>query len=166
VTNDGDAFSITTPPAVLIVGGLADPTSVDAISAAANSAVGTTTDPRSTSATCIYDFLLIAGARDPITGNEADRFCGNQLNPSSGSVTSTAFIPGSASSVQVCSKLHSHFNIFENFKPFFPSTAPMKPFRMIYRTDGTEAAVIAAPLITPAIADTANTGFCLNYQLN
>lgn len=104
VTNGGDAFSITTPPAVLIVGGLADPASVDAISAAGNSAVGTTTDPRSTSATCLYDFLLIAGARDPITGHEADRFCGNQLNPSSGSVTSAAFIPGSASSVQVCSK--------------------------------------------------------------
>jgi hypothetical protein len=119
VTNGGDAFSITTPPAVLIVGGLADPTSVDAISAAANSAVGTTTDPRSTSATCIYDFLLIAGARDPITGNEADRFCGNQLNPSSGSVTSTAIIPGSASSVQVCSKSNSYLKICENFKPFF-----------------------------------------------
>jgi hypothetical protein len=104
VTNDGDAFSITTPPAVLIVGGLADPTSIDAISAAVNLAVGTTADPRSTSATCLYDFLLIAGARDPITGNEADRFCGNQLNPSPGSVTSTAFIPGSASSKAIAGR--------------------------------------------------------------
>jgi multidrug efflux pump subunit AcrA (membrane-fusion protein) len=46
-------------------------------------------------ATCLYDFLLIAGARDS-TNVEADRFCGNALNP--------AIIPVAAS-VQVCSKL-------------------------------------------------------------
>jgi hypothetical protein len=46
-------------------------------------------------ATCLYDFLLIAGARDS-TNVEADRFCGNALNP--------AIIPV-ATSVQVCSKL-------------------------------------------------------------
>ena len=106
MTNGGDAFSITTPPAVLIAGGLADANSTDTISAADNSAVGTTTsDPKSATATCLYDFLLIAGARDPLTGIQADRFCGNQLNPSPGSVTATAFLPGSNYSAQLCSKL-------------------------------------------------------------
>lgn len=46
-------------------------------------------------ATCLYDFLLIAGARDA-NDVEADRYCGNALNP--------AIVPVSTST-QVCSKL-------------------------------------------------------------
>jgi hypothetical protein len=46
-------------------------------------------------ATCLYDFLLIAGARDS-TNAEADRFCGNALNP---------VIILVVTSVPVCSKL-------------------------------------------------------------
>jgi hypothetical protein len=46
------------------------------------------------------------------------------------------------------------------------STASIKPFQMIYQTDGTEAAVVAAPFVTSAIAVIGNTGFCLNYQEN
>jgi hypothetical protein len=45
-------------------------------------------------ATCLYDYLLIAGARDS-TNVVADRFCGNALNPA---------ITPVAASVPVCSK--------------------------------------------------------------
>jgi hypothetical protein len=44
------------------------------------------------------------------------------------------------------------------------STAPITPFRIFYRTDGTEAAVVAGPMLVQAVADVANTGFCLDYQ--
>ena len=41
--------------------------------------------------------------------------------------------------------------------------ARIKPFRLIYGTDGTEEAVLAPALVlTPA--DTANVGFCFDYQ--
>jgi hypothetical protein len=43
----------------------------------------------------------------------------------------------------------------------------MRPFRMTFTTDGTEAEIAAAtPPMAPAVAkaDTDNTGFCLNYQ--
>lgn len=45
-------------------------------------------------------------------------------------------------------------------------TAPITPFRITYRTDGTEAAVVAVGGSVPvqATADVANTGFCLDYQ--
>ncbi|KAI9559209.1 hypothetical protein GHT06_015998 [Daphnia sinensis] len=85
-------------------------------------------------AVCQYDFLLIGGGRDA-TRTEADRYCGNALNPAAA---------GTATSVQVCT--------------------PIKPFKMTYRTDSTEAAVAAATNILPAPADTLNTGFCLEYQ--
>ncbi len=53
-------------------------------------------------ATCQYDFLLIAGAST--TANvAADRFCGNELNPA---------VPGVAASVQICSKLINKSTIF------------------------------------------------------
>ncbi|KAK4010419.1 hypothetical protein OUZ56_019561 [Daphnia magna] len=39
----------------------------------------------------------------------------------------------------------------------------VRPFRITYGTDGTEGAVIAAPGIVPAAADTNNVGFCLDY---
>lgn len=104
VTNAGDPFSITTSAAV-VVGN----TNIGAISVAAaqinaafpNSNVGTTVSAAGTTlvATCLYDFLLIAGARDA-NGVEADRYCGNHLNPAVG----TALVPGAATSVQVCSK--------------------------------------------------------------
>ncbi|KAK4010454.1 hypothetical protein OUZ56_019597 [Daphnia magna] len=64
----------------------------------------------------------------------ADRYCGNQMNPAT----------GGSNSVQVCS--------------------PIKPFRITYHTDGTEGAVAAGTNILPATADTANTGFCLDFQ--
>ncbi|KAI9559203.1 hypothetical protein GHT06_015992 [Daphnia sinensis] len=85
-------------------------------------------------ATCLYDYLLIGGARD---ANDvgADRFCGNALNP--------ALTPV-ATSTQICS--------------------PVRPFRITYHTDGTEGALVAGTNILPAQADTANTGFCLNYE--
>ena len=51
-------------------------------------------------------------------------------------------------------------------------TAPIRPFKMTYQTDGTELAVTAAAGIIAALADTitgitgvnGNTGFCLDYQ--
>jgi hypothetical protein len=46
-------------------------------------------------------------------------------------------------------------------------TDSIRPFRMTFKTDGTEAAIsIATPPTVPAVAgpDTANTGFCLDYQ--
>lgn len=119
VTN-GDAFSITTPPAVNLVGSGSigfTPTN----DAALNSAVGTTyTDQTRSSgitvATCLYDYLLIPGGRDA-NNVEADRYCGNELNPSPGSVIfenflcdsayierPKVFISGTQPSVQVCSK--------------------------------------------------------------
>jgi hypothetical protein len=45
---------------------------------------------------------------------------------------------------------------------FEKCTAPIMPFRIFYRTDGTEAAVVAGPI--QAVADVVNTGFCLGYQ--
>lgn len=131
VTN-GDAFSITTVspgPADIII----DPQTAVSLAAlnfaASLSAVGTTffdatlppTPP--TTAVCLYDFLLIAGGRDR-NGNQADRYCGNALNPAPIPVTAdagnalnaalpvpdpdlelTAPVPGGlAASVQVCSK--------------------------------------------------------------
>ena len=133
VTNGGDAFLITNPPAVKLMGTtFDDSTNVNpnAIAAASlNSAIGTTLKaPGTTVATCLYDFIQIAGARDA-DGVEADRYCGNALNPSSGSVNAlgfdeispadpanlpnTLFIPGAADSVQICSKLEKHFLNYE-----------------------------------------------------
>ena len=40
----------------------------------------------------------------------------------------------------------------------------MKPFKMTYRTDGTENAVVAGVNVLPVLADSGNTGFCLDYQ--
>jgi hypothetical protein len=129
VTNGGDAFLITNPPAVFLTGTSfvtsTGPVNVnpDATAAARlNSAIGTTLKaPGTTVATCLYDFIQIAGARDA-NGVEADRYCGNALNPSPGSVNvapfdtgmpmnaeNTLFIPGAADSVQICSKLEKHF---------------------------------------------------------
>jgi hypothetical protein len=45
-------------------------------------------------------------------------------------------------------------------------TAPIKPFKLTYRTDGQETAV-TEDLTTNtvrALADVGNTGFCLDYQ--
>lgn len=122
VTN-GDAFSITTPPAVYLVGsGLTG--FAPNPDAALNSAVGTTYTDQTrtfassiTVATCLYDYLLIPGGRDA-KNVEADRYCGNELNPSPGSVIfknvqcgtdkvlqqPEVFISGTQASVQVCSK--------------------------------------------------------------
>ncbi|XP_046459000.1 uncharacterized protein LOC124205594 [Daphnia pulex] len=99
------------------------------------SAVGTSTNATGViTATCLYDSLLIPGARDSMNV-EADRYCGDALNP--------AFVPV-GTSVQVCT--------------------PLRPFKMTYRTDSTEAAIAAGTNILPARADINNTGFCLNFQ--
>jgi hypothetical protein len=127
VTN-GDAFSITTvPPGGLDVVLPTTPASLAAAAFAATlSAVGTLfldtangagapAVAAQNKAVCLYDFLLIAGGRDT-NGVEADRYCGNALNPAplavpAGAATATtpilaAAVPGgSATSVQVCSKL-------------------------------------------------------------
>ncbi|XP_046459992.1 uncharacterized protein LOC124206306 [Daphnia pulex] len=164
VTN-GDAFSITTPPAVYLVGsGTNSIGFAPNPDAALNSAVGTTYTDQTrlsgiTVATCLYDYLLIPGGRDA-NNVEADRYCGNELNPSPGSVIFAnvpcgegntvrqpgVFISGTQPSVQVCT--------------------PIKPFKLTYRTDGQETAV-TEDLTTNtvrALADVSNTGFCLDYQ--
>ncbi|XP_032781855.2 uncharacterized protein LOC116919933 [Daphnia magna] len=140
VTNGGDAFSITTrPPAAPPVNPLA-PTAAELAAAAAAallSAVGAT-NVAGTQAICLNDFLLIAGGVNPATGLAADRFCGNQLNPTPN---------GAATSVTVCTRI--------------------RPFMLSYRTDGTEAAIAAnVPLaIIAAAADAPdNVGFCLDFQ--
>jgi hypothetical protein len=80
VTNAGAGYSITT---------LAAPFTASVIGTGSTAALGD----------CIYDFLTITGARDA-NGGEADRYCGNALNPAVGTATN----PGSANSIQVCSK--------------------------------------------------------------
>jgi hypothetical protein len=49
-------------------------------------------------------------------------------------------------------------------KMFIIAAAPIKPFRITYHTDGTEGAVAAGTNILPALADTGNTGFCIDFQ--
>lgn len=126
--------------------------------AAALSAVGTSVIVNDvTTANCQYDFLLIGGGRDA-TRVEADRYCGNALNPA---------VAGSATSIQVCSKLPFDLKLklwHILFWIQYRVTAPIKPFKMTYRTDSTEAAVLAGTNILPAPADTLNVGFCLDYQ--
>lgn len=103
VTNGGDSFFITT-----VAPAAADTTAPQAAAASTYSAVGAT-NAAGTSAVCLYDFLLIAGARDA-NGIEADRYCGGALNPAplgGAAVTPlTAAVPagGSSTSTQVCSK--------------------------------------------------------------
>lgn len=113
-----------------------------------------------TLATCLYDFLMIAGDFDSTAGLAADRYCGAQLNSNPA---------GAAASVSVCTKLTLTFKPFiiqaELFIFFNLATANVRPFRMTYQTDTTEAAVaVAAPILIAANADALlNTGFCLNY---
>ena len=107
VISGGDAFFVTTvaPAAV-------DNNAAQAATASTYSAVGTT-NAAGTTAVCLYDFLLISGARDA-NGIEADRYCGGALNPAP--LGGAAVLPllnsvplgGSPTSVQVCSKL-DHF---------------------------------------------------------
>ena len=80
-TNDGHPFSITGAPAAL---------------ADLASAVGAT-DATGALATCLYDFLLIAGGSDAAKGFTADRYCGGRLNPDPAG--------GKKLDVTVCSKL-------------------------------------------------------------
>lgn len=89
----------------------------------------------------------------------ADRFCGEKL--------STTRAPGVATNSQLCSKLINAKNIWflsvEKLLTTNTIAAKIKPFRLIYGTDGTEEAVVAPALVlTPA--DTDNVGFCLDYQ--
>jgi hypothetical protein len=112
VTNGGDAFSITTPAAVVADGANTfaasiSTTAAEIAAAALLSNVGTifktTAAPPALVATCLYDFLQIAGGADATTGVEADRFCGNHLNPATGA---TSLLPGVGASTPVCSKLY------------------------------------------------------------
>ncbi|XP_046459010.1 uncharacterized protein LOC124205601 [Daphnia pulex] len=159
----GDAFSITTPPQSAF--DLAAPTAGAAAFAATLSSIGTTffdasvpPSARVSVATCLYDYLLINGGRDA-NNVEADRYCGNALNPVALGTPATAAAAlalatpltltkqtpgGLATSTQVCT--------------------PVKPFKMTYHTDGQETVVVAATNTIGALADTANTGFCLDYQ--
>jgi hypothetical protein len=110
LTLGADAFSITTVPI-----GVGEDVANTA-GAASLSAVGTTflDGNNVNNAVCLYDFLLIAGGRDT-NGVQADRYCGNQLNPAPIAapvanlpVTNpqiTVVTPGGlATSTQVCSK--------------------------------------------------------------
>nr|CAH0107939.1 unnamed protein product [Daphnia galeata] len=118
-------------------------TSIPVLANTANSAVGTTIPnpippPVTDIAVCLYDFLIIAQGTDLTTGLVADRYCGNQLNPAPA---------GAPLSVLVCTGI--------------------KPFKLTYRTDGTEGAVIANPAtgnFIPAFGDAGNVGFCLNFH--
>ncbi|XP_046638009.1 uncharacterized protein LOC124316235 isoform X2 [Daphnia pulicaria] len=148
VTNGGDAFYITTPAAVVTAATTFLTVVTTTAGATSQSNVGTTVsstgNPAFVVATCLYDFLQIASGQDATTGVEADRFCGNQLNPARGA---DLLNPGLATSTQVCTSI--------------------RPFRMTFKTDGTEAAIAAVtPPTVPAVAgaDAANTGFCLDYQ--
>jgi hypothetical protein len=124
VISGGDAFLITTvaaPPAPVPVPAPPVPPQPDAAqvaAAATYSAVGST-NAEGTTAVCLYDFLLIAGARDA-TGVEADRYCGGALNPAPlggapvNPLTRPVPLGGSPTSVQVCSKLTCNFVISRN----------------------------------------------------
>jgi hypothetical protein len=108
VTSGGDAFSITTVANAEPAGPL---TAEQILLASSLSAVGTTFLAGAVpTASCQYDFLLIAGGRDT-NGVAADRYCGGSLNPAPlGFPTTnplTAPVPGggAATSTQVCSKL-------------------------------------------------------------
>jgi hypothetical protein len=109
VTSGGDAFSITT----VANAEPADPplTAEQILLASSLSAVGTTFLAGAVpTASCQYDFLLIAGGRDT-NGVAADRYCGGSLNPAPLGFPITApltvAVPGGgvATSTQVCSKL-------------------------------------------------------------
>ena len=106
VTNGGDAFSITTPAAVVTAETTFATVVTVTAGASSQSNVGTTVSSTGNAvfvvATCLYDFLQIAGGADATTGVEADRFCGNQLNPATGA---DLLNPGVTTSTQVCSKL-------------------------------------------------------------
>ena len=113
VTNGGDAFSITTPAAVVADGADFAAAITAALTAQKDAAallsnVGTIFKTTAATpvlvATCLYDFLQIAGGQDATTGVEADRFCGNHLNPATGA---TSLLPGVGASTPVCSKLPS-----------------------------------------------------------
>jgi hypothetical protein len=115
---NGDAFSITTPPTNEADRGVQDAPAF----AATLSSIGTTffdasVPPGVSVATCLYDYLLINGGRDA-NNVEADRYCGNALNPAAIGTPATttaaaAAVPpvvigatpgGLAVSAQVCSK--------------------------------------------------------------
>ena len=105
VTNGGDSFFITT-----VAPAAADTTAPQAAAASTYSAVGAT-NAAGTSAVCLYDFLLIAGARDA-NGVEADRYCGGALNPAPlgaapivAPLTASPANGGLPTSIQVGSKL-------------------------------------------------------------
>jgi hypothetical protein len=180
----GDAFSITTV-APISLDDARSPTGTAFINSL--SAVGPTFTNFGngfTTAVCLYDFLLIAGGRDA-NNVEADRYCGNALNPvpintPATATAAAAVVPplvgpaagGLPNSVQVCSKFFKNGS-YSQLRNLFSScyiecivTASVRPFRMTYRTDGQETPVLAVPATNTigALADTANTGFCLDYQ--
>lgn len=124
VISGGDAFFITTvapapapvpsPPPLVPP----QPDAAQVATAATYSAVGST-NATGTIAVCLYDFLLIAGARDA-NGIEADRYCGGALNPAPlggapvNPLVNAVPLGGSPTSVQVCCKFTSNFVISRN----------------------------------------------------
>ncbi len=110
---------------------------------------------------CTYDFLVIPGGQDQATPfTVADRYCGGAF-------------PASVCSTFDHLLLHHSEDKYCLIHILF--AASTRPFRMTYGTDGSEPTTGATiggtdnPVPTAAIpitylADTANTGFCLNYQ--
>lgn len=96
LVNGGDAFSITTGLAApAAANGIADPNEIGIGNAAALTSASGAIDAAGV-ASCLYDFLLIAGGRDATTGFAAERYCGGALNPAQNRLPL---------SVPVCSKL-------------------------------------------------------------
>jgi hypothetical protein len=118
LTPGADAFSITTVPTFVN-----DAANKPATASAPGSVVGQNSvsgisladaqAPPNVAAACLYDFLLIASGSDAITGNVADRYCGNALNPVVVAVpaTTTAYSPGLPASVQICSKFNNNSSL-------------------------------------------------------
>jgi hypothetical protein len=118
LTPGADAFSITTVPTFANAAANTLPTasapgpgvgqnSVSGISLADAQA------PPNVAAACLYDFLHIGGGRDAVTGNVADRYCGNALNPVVVAVPAAgvAYSPGLPASVQICSEFKQNSNL-------------------------------------------------------
>jgi hypothetical protein len=132
--------------------------------AAANIATTGIAPPAAGVPGCFYDYLGFPGGQVqefPFTAS--DRYCGSALGLS---------VAGGAT---VCS-MFGIFRFDECFITLNFIAGKVKPFKMTYGTDGLEPTVpvaVAVPPNLPAataavpvsyVVDTANTGFCLDYQ--
>jgi hypothetical protein len=108
ISTTSNAFYITSVPSLPEGGPAVAATGADYLNSASGFSISDGKSfPAVLTATCNYDFLLIAGGIDAATGNAADRYCGNQLNPIGPNTLAAAppGVPGVPLSVQVCSKL-------------------------------------------------------------